>query len=192
VPGQQSEWRPLVTVELLFVKKACAPTKAQLREIKHDLAECLERAATGATDASCDNVPNELAECVTKHLSPADADRYHREIVKRRANEREACVWTFVTFIDQDLALTEAQRRALVATLLPKWEPAWSQMIELAVRDGSREFPPVPDSLVVPLLDREQAKRWGEVLKSRDAYPRFNAGRIGSVGTPIDDPDDGD
>jgi hypothetical protein len=135
-----------VTVELLFVKKACAPTKAQLREMKQDLSQCLERAATGATDASCDVVPNELAECVTRHLSPADADRYRREIVKQRANEREACVWTFVTLIDQDLTLTEAQRRALVATLLPKWEPAWSQMIELMVRGGVREVPPIPSS----------------------------------------------
>ncbi len=181
----------MVSVELHFVKKACAPTKAQLREMKKDLAECLERAAAGVTDWSCDVVPNELAECVTKHLSPADADRYHREVVKRRAHEREACVWTFVTFIDQDLALTETQRRALVATLLPKWEPAWSQMIELTVRDGGGEVPPVPDSLIVPLLDREQSKRWGEILKSRD-YPRFNAGRIGAVGMPIDEPDGGD
>ncbi len=191
-PDQGLEWRPMVTVELLFVKKACAPTKAQLREMEKDLAQCLERAVTGTTDASCDAVPNELVECVTKHLSPADADRYHREVVKRRGNEREACVWTFVTFIDQDLALTETQRRVMVARLVPKWEPAWSQMIELAVRDGGREVPPVPDSLIVPLLDREQAKRWGEVLKCRDPHPRFNAGRIGSVGTPIDEPDDGD
>ncbi len=185
-------WKTQVTVELLFVKKVCAPTKEQLRSIKHDLTECLERAATGVAEASCDTVPNELAECVSKHLSPEQAEHYRRELVKRRANEREACVWTFVTFLDQDLALTETQRRVIVATLLPKWQSPWSQLIELTVRNGTREVPPIPDNLIVPLLDREQTKRWEALPRNRDPNPRFQAERMGAVGTPIDEVDVGD
>jgi hypothetical protein len=176
-------------VELRFVKRACAPTKEQMRAIKADLEQCLRDAGSGAIPASCEVLPDKLAACVVRHLSPAEAARYRDEVHKHRAREREACVYTFITLLDQRIGLADDQRQSLVAALEARWKPGWSQQIEMAVRNGDDQMPGIPDELIVPLLDGEQAKLWKELPKHADANPRFDPDRMGSVGTPIDDPE---
>jgi hypothetical protein len=181
---------PQLQVELLFVKKAVAPTDDQLREIKRDLKKCLTEASEGPTPPSCDLFPDTLAARVASHLSKEQAARYRIEVEKRKANEREACVFMFIALVDQELDLSDRQRKSLVTALMPKWKPVWSQMIEGAVRDGERAVPPVPDELILPILDSEQAKQWAQLPKNRDVDQRFSALRIGSVGAPVTQPGD--
>jgi hypothetical protein len=181
---------PQLKVELLFVKKFCAPTEERTRAIAEDLEKCLTDAANHPENASCDLLPDRLVACVVKHLSKPEAAGYRAEVEKRRTHEREACIDTFITLLDQDLCFSARQRTTLVALLTPNWKPAWSQMIELAVRNGETELPPVPDHLIVPLLDREQANVWKRLPKCQQAAPAFDALRIGAVGTPVVQPED--
>ncbi|HEX4071504.1 MAG TPA: hypothetical protein VHX68_10050 [Planctomycetaceae bacterium] len=176
-------------VELRFVKRVCAPTTEQMRAIKAELEQCLRDAGKGLIPASCELLPDEMAACVTRHLSPAAAEHYLDEIQKRRAREREACIYTFVTLLDQRMGLSDEQRKALVAVLRANWKPGWSQAVEMNVRNGDTEMPGIPNQIMLPLLDRDQAEVWKQLPKLPEADPRFDPERMGAVGTPINDPE---
>lgn len=190
------EFMPYLGVELLFVKKVCAPSREQFRAIKRDLRTLLMRAERGAIESSCDSFPQQIVECVTQHLSKGDAAKYRAEIGKRIAHERQGCVYTVVAILDDGLNLSEDQRNALVASLTANWKPGWSQIVEMAVRNGGNAIPALPDSRIVPALDREQIQKWRDLPKSNADGLRFDGLRIGSVGTPADEsieigPDEG-
>jgi hypothetical protein len=176
-------------VELRFVKHVCAPTMDQMRAIKADLEQCLRDAGRGAIPASCELFPDKLAACVARHLSPAAAAHFLDEVHKRRAREREACIYTFVTLLDQRLGLSDEQRKSLVAVLRANWKPGWSQQIEMAVRNGDNEMPGIANEVILPLLDREQADMCKHLPKLPEADPPFDPERMGAVGTPINDPE---
>jgi hypothetical protein len=181
--------QPQLDVELVFVKKVCAPTKDQLRIIKQALDKCLRDAAEQSKN-SCDLFPEKLTTCVANHLSQEQAARYRVEVERRKAHERAACVCDFVALLDQQLDFSESQRKSLVAALTANWKPDWSQMVELAVRNGDNHMPPIPDNLILPLLDPAQARLWSRLPKTQPARQSFDASRIGSIGTPTRQPDD--
>jgi hypothetical protein len=181
--------QPQLDVELVFVKKVCAPTKDQLRNIKQALGKCLRQAAEQSNN-SCDLFPEKLTTCVAKHLSKEQATRYRVEVERRKAHERAACVGDFVALLDQQLDFSESQRKTLVAALTVNWKPDWSQMVELAVRNGDDHVPPIPDNLILPLLDPVQARLWSRLPKTQPARQSFDASRIGEIGTPTRQPDD--
>jgi hypothetical protein len=183
-------FRPQLLVELQFVRKICAPSQQQMQAIKEDLEKCLADAAKRSGPTSCDLLPPKLADCVASHLSKEDAARYRAEVIKRDAQEREACVYTFVALVDPDLGLSEPQRKALVAALIPVWKPVWSQMIEMNVRWATRRVPPIPDEVILPLLDADQVQAWKRLPKNLETRQAFDAQRIGAIGTPNPLPDD--
>ena len=178
------ELMPQLQVELLFVKKICAPKMEQMRAIKKDLEKCLNDAATGSISASVDLLPTTLTDCVAKHLSKDVAARYRDEVEKRKVHEREGCVDTVITILDQQIGFSDEQRKSLVASFSANWKPAWSQLVEMAVRNGGNAVPHLPDRLIVPFLDPEQSQVWQRLPKNEDADTAFNALRIGAVGTP--------
>jgi hypothetical protein len=178
-----AEGAEYVEVEVLFAKKVAAPTEEQLAAIRTELQKCF--AAAMKDPDSCERLPDKLADCVAGHLPKEQAARYRQEIQNRRAHESEACVFLFVTLVDQELRLSEQQRQALVAALTPKWKPIWSQIIEMSVRNGDSGLPPVPDELIVPLLNSDQARLWGGLAKKTDDDRQFDPLRIGAVGTPV-------
>ena len=181
---------PQLEVELSFVRKVCAPSKEQLQAIRKDLQKCLTAAADRTGPSSCDLLPQELADCVARHLSKEDAARYRAEVAKREAQEREACVYTLVALVDPDLSLSDEQRKKLVPALTRVWKPVWSQMIELNVRWNTRRVPPIPDEMILPLLDAEQARAWKRLPKNLQTEQAFDAQRIGAIGTPNPQRDD--
>jgi hypothetical protein len=176
------------SVELLFVKKVCAPSREQFRAIKRDLRTLLMKAQRGAIESSCDLLPQQITDCVVKHLSQSAAAKYRTELAKRDAHEREGCVYTVVVGLDDRLNLSEDQRQTLVASLTANWKPAWSQIVEMAVRNGTSPIPALPESLLAPMLDHEQLRKWHDLPKT-DANPAalpFDGLRIGVLGTPDD------
>jgi hypothetical protein len=176
-------------VELRFVKRVCAPTQEQMRAIKADLEQCLRDAGKGSIPVSCELLPDKMAACVARHLSPAAAAHYLDEVHKRRTREREACICMFVTLLDQRLGLSDEQRKSLVTALKAHWKPGWSQAIEMNVRNGDNEMPGIPDEIMLPFLDREQSDVWKHLPKLPESNPKFESERMGSVGTPINDPE---
>jgi hypothetical protein len=176
-------------VEMAFVRKVCAPPLDQVGEIRNDLQRCLAESLQGPA-VPCEVLRDRLTDAVARHLSRSEAARYRAEVTKRRTHERAACVNTFVVLLDQQLSFSEKQRQALVAALLAKWKPEWSQTIEVAVASGDRTVPAIPDELIGPLLDAEQLKTWHALPKEGDLRPAFNALRIGSTGVAIAVPED--
>jgi len=180
-----SDSETFAQVELLFVKKVCAPTPDQMRAIKQDLDKCLHEAETRPAASTCILLPPRIAECVAKHLTNEQAARYRTEIQKRAIHEREGCVDTVIALLDQKLELSENQRNSLVASLTANWKPGWSQIVEMAVRNGDNAVPHFPDKLIVPCLDAEQFAAWQVLPKSTSVDdPPFDTLRIGAVGTP--------
>jgi hypothetical protein len=181
--------QPQLDVELVFVKKVCAPTKDQLRNIKQALDKCVREAAEQSNN-SCDRFPEKLTTCVANQLSKEQAALYGVEVERRKTHERAACIGNFVALLDQQLDFSESQRKSLAAALTANWKPDWSQMVELAVRNGDNHVPPIPDNLILPLLDPAQARLWSRLPKTQPARQSFDASRIGSIGTPTRQPDD--
>jgi hypothetical protein len=186
IEGQQTAGSFLMEleVEMAFVRKVCAPPLDQVGEIRNDLQRCLAEAVQRPA-VPCEVLRDRLTDAVAGHLSRSEAARYRAEVQKRRMHERAACVETFVVLLDQQLSFSEKQRQALVAALLPKWKPEWSQTVEVACASGDRMLPAVPDELIGPLLDAEQLKTWHALPKEGDLHPAFNAMRIGSTGVVI-------
>jgi len=186
IEGQQtaSSFVIQLEVEMAFVRKVCAPPLDQVGEIRNDLQKCLADAVQRPV-VPCEVLKDRLTDAVASHLSRSEAARYRGEVLKRRTHERAACIDTFVVLLDQQLSFSEKQRQALVAALLPKWKPEWSQTVEVACASGDRMLPAVPDELIGPLLDAEQLKTWHAVPKEGDLHPAFNAMRIGSTGVVI-------
>jgi len=80
-------------------------------------------------------------------------------------------------------------RKSLVTALKAHWKPGWSQAVEMNVRNGDNEMLGIPNEVILPLLDRDQADVWKHLPKLPDANPKFDPERMGSVGTPINDPE---
>jgi hypothetical protein len=192
-PGNQparfkGDARTLAQVELLFVKKVCAPTVEQMRAIEAELKACVRDAETGAGPSTCSLLPPRMAERVAKHLSNEQAVRYRAEVKRRMLQECEACVDTAIVLLDQNLDLSESQRNSLAGSLTANWKPAWSQIIELAVQSRQGALPNIPDHLIAPYLQTEQLRVWRRMPKSQavdDDLP-FNVERIGPTGTPVE------
>jgi hypothetical protein len=186
IEGQQtaSSFVIQLEVEMAFVRKVCPPPLDQVGEIRNDLQKCLAD-AVHRPSVPCEVLRDRLTDAVALHLSRSEAARYRAEVQKRRAHERAACIDTFVVLLDQQLSFSEQQRQALVAALLSKWKPEWSQTVEVACASGDHTLPAVPDELIAPLLDAEQLKTWHAVPKEGDLHPAFNAMRIGSTGVVI-------
>jgi hypothetical protein len=184
VEGQQSSGTLLMQleVEMAFVRRVCSPPLDQVDEIRKDLKKCLLDGAQGPAPVPCEVLQERLVDAVALHLSRSEAAFYRAEVQKRRNHERAACVDTFVVLLDQQMNFTEKQRQALVAALLPKWKPDWSQTVEVACATGDTTMPEVPNELIEPLLDAEQITIWKGWPKNGRAHPPFNPARIGSTG----------
>jgi hypothetical protein len=185
-PKFNSDGHNLSQVELLFVKKVCGPTQDQLRAIKRELRDCFREAEAGKIAFTCSLLPPRIAECVAKHLTHEQATRYRAEFTKRTIHEREGCIDTVIAVLDEKLELSESQRKSLLASLTANWKPGWSQIVELAVRNGDSAVPTLPDKIIVRFLEAEQIRAWQDMSKSQtfDDDSPFNAERIGAVGTP--------
>ncbi len=111
-------------------------------------------------------------------------------MIKRDAQEREACVYTFVALVDPDLSLSDPQRKASHGGADPRLEARLvpDDRIERALGNPPRS--PIPDEVILPLLDADQVRAWKRLPKNLETQQAFDAQRIGAIGTPNPRPDD--
>ncbi len=176
-------------VEIAFVKRVAAPSADQIRAIKKDLPKRIGDAYDRLESLTCDEFLDALTDCVAHHLSKDQVARYLTELAKRRRQEREACIDMFVALLDAQMRLREEQRKLLVATLTPHWNPGWTQTFEVALETGGGEIPGLPDNLILPILDPDQVKIWRRFSRNWADRPEFKPERIGSLGTPLEQPE---
>jgi hypothetical protein len=172
--------RPLLQIELIFVKRICAPTPKQMQEIKQDglkeLAEACQQ-FMGQRNAFQNGrarlsgearqvMQEKLAASVRSHLSPDQASHYETEIRKRNTNIREVCARNLVVILDHELSLSAGQREKLCAELAANWDDAWTQAVAFASINDQELIPNIPDDLVYPYLDAAQQTLWNSLPKT--------------------------
>lgn len=184
--------RPLMNVELGFVKRVCKPTEQQKKEIAAAAEKCLQgmidmaggrnAAVMGgfqgrlvvAMDANgqplSDNpwsrVRRDLAEAIRPLLSEQQLADYTAELEKRERFRREAAVGITLELLDRHLALTGEQREVLSERLLEKWPEAENLAIETYL-NNPQYVPPVPEVVVQRVLDDAQKRVWKSLSKAQ-------------------------
>ena len=183
--GAQSQ----LPVEIAFVKRVAAPSADQIRAIKKDLPKRIGDAYDRLESLTCDEFLDTLADCVRAPSWKDQVARYLTELAKRRRQEREACIDMFVALLDAQMRLREEQRKLLVATLTPHWNPGWTQTFEVALETGGGEIPGLPDNLILPILDPDQVKICAGSPGIWRTVRNSNRSAIGSLGTPLEQPE---
>jgi hypothetical protein len=178
---------PLIKAELLFVKKVCAPTKEELEPIRKEVEAYVNNAHPGGATSAAAFLRPCFIEAVEKHLSRAKADRYQNELEKRTAFEREACVHSLVALLDRRLCLSTAQRQAISAALLSRWDDEWSPIVELVAVEGTALVPQLPDDLIESHLESAQLETWINLPKIGSLNWRFQSPDLSIMGVPVPD-----
>ncbi len=174
--------RPLLLVELQFVRVACGPTKEQRRQIAEEAGRLLEKTVTeSAREAQARERKGQAAQAeepdswkvtqaglaiiVKSHLSPEQWARYQEENRKRSAHRKQTGIRNLLVQLDRELSLTKDQRVKIGESLGAHWNDAWYSQ-EALFDSGS--LPKIPDPFVVPFLTKVQSTLWKGLKKEED------------------------
>jgi len=162
----------LLSGELHFIRKVCAPTPEQYEKIRKGAdAEFQAQVKQFAALVQKQNRGNvefpdprkdlaaKLAELIAKVQSPEAAARYRQELEFREEARRKTAIDNIVMRLDRELALSPDQSAKLTAAMTEKFNPQWTK--QMCVFLYSEEYSPLPDGkLVLPLLSDSQKKLW--------------------------------
>jgi hypothetical protein len=82
-----------------------------------------------------------------------------------------------VAQLDQELFLTDEQRKRMVETLSRNWRHEWSQTVEMHILMHNRPFlPPLPDKDIAPLLNPTQREVWRGTQRTGQVFFHFGFG----------------
>jgi hypothetical protein len=166
--------RPLLQLELDFVRRTCQPTPQQDEQLQkagwRQVGEALENWQTdnGAPVPSYarEVVQDEVLSAVRITLSPAQVARYEAETAKRKAFRNLACARNLLVTLDGELFLTPKQREELNTDLSQNWDDAWTVSLALTSTNERGLIPAVPDELMMPHLDPLQRLLWRRLPKT--------------------------
>lgn len=113
----------------------------------------------------------DLGQFAKAHCSEESSSNYHREIQHRETLRRSATVHNLVSRLDRDLLLSEEQREKISEALLEKWQPQWSQQIEIVMQNDHMMM--LPDPCVTPFLRNEQQSVWQSLPKTHYGWNVF-------------------
>lgn len=187
--------RPLMNIELGFLKRVCDPTDEQKRKIAAAAEECLQgmndivgakrnnpfggdlgggggavvvMAANGQqlNENPFTRIRRDLREAVRPLLSEQQFEEYVTEAEKRERFQREAVVGITIELIDRHLVLSDDQRAKVMERLLENWQGAENLAIETYVHNP-QYVPPVPEALVQRELNDAQLRVWKSLSKAQ-------------------------
>lgn len=185
-----TDLRPLMNVELGFIKRVCHPTPEQKDKIAAAAEACLQElsvvlavtprgGAPGqqrvvAVTASgqrihedpIQRIEEEMAAALRPLVSAGQYAEYAQQVAARSRFRRQTTVELVVEMIGSRLWLTDDQRSRLEARLLEDWNQAESTPMQTYL-SNPRYLPPVPDALVEPGLDPDQKAIWRALDKTR-------------------------
>jgi hypothetical protein len=171
--------RPYVRAELLFVRKTCQTTTAQLRTISHEADDALKTVVTEMAEAQqrprravvngrvqtpqqLDGgklLQDALGAVMKKNLSADQWSRYQTELEKRDRSRKESGLKYMVDAVDRELYLSQHQRDKLAESLSAHWDAGWGLYLEYVLY-GNQFYPMTIDQYVSPLLNEHQVKVW--------------------------------
>jgi hypothetical protein len=165
--------KALLKAEMHLVRAVCKPTDEQLQKINEDLEQSLKsklglndpkKAVRQRAGQVLVGDPLQLSrawvhKAVAAHLTAEQAALYQEQVDQRTADRRNASVHNVVARLDQDLALSAAQRDQIVAKLRDNWNDGWcpapNQFIQM-----EQWFPNIPEKYIAEFLDTEQKAIW--------------------------------
>jgi hypothetical protein len=113
-----------------------------------------------------------LAPLVEAKLGPEQARRYRQECDLRTESRKRATVLNLTAALDERLVLTAQQRETLVRSLSAHYKNQWNQWLQMCVYNP-QYLPPIPDDVVVPLLNEKQKSVWRQTARSGNVFFGF-------------------
>ncbi len=167
--------KALLKAEMHLVRAVCKPTDEQLQKINEDLEQSLKN-KLGLNDQNQKKVVRQRAgqvlagdplqlsrawvhKAVAAHLTAEQVALYQEQVDQRAADRRNASIHNVVARLDQDLALSAAQRDQITENLRDNWNDGWcpspNQFIQM-----EQWFPKIPEKYILDLLGPEQKAIW--------------------------------
>ena len=185
------ELRPLLALELGYVKRVCEPTDAQMRGLDEDGEQILkivaERYVAGGgrrfvpmegpvpVDARAE-ICESLMLAVESRLPDDRFRRYAEETRLRAEHRKRAAVQNLVVRLDEHLLLSAEQRETISNVLSGNGSYDWSLA---APESGSfLALPLLPHDFIVPHLTKQQQMVWETTPKTNGMPARVNWDRI--------------
>jgi len=179
-------FKPLANSELAFVIRICkldatqrknfiAATdkvlKAAVREyatVQNEMQRGQRRFAIGPLGIGGQPSPPEpsklivqgMARVAENNLRPEQIEIYQREISTRNDYRKQVAVRGLVALLDEELILSEDQRKKLVKSLSENWQDAWVQSLQLLMNNRNQYLPNIPNRLLTPILSKTQFTVW--------------------------------
>ncbi|TWU17923.1 hypothetical protein Poly21_00750 [Allorhodopirellula heiligendammensis] len=174
--------KPLVNLEISFIKRVCEPTDEQMTEIVAAAKQAYEATGDMVQDPQqairVDNrvqimgpgneqlkenpyrrVRRDAAKYLQAIVSEEQYDRYQAESKQRDEFERAAVVGTIVALIDDKIAMTEQQRAEMTELMTPLKDGFDLQSMQVYIYNP-QYLPKIPVSVVNKVFDERQLKAW--------------------------------
>jgi len=175
-------FRPLINIELSFVKRVCEPTDEQMTKIvaaakeAHQAMASLVKPQNAAQamrahamfmgpqgERMSINPYHRVREDVAKLLEPLVSPEQHAKYVEearlRDEYERDAAVGIVLDMVDAKLALSADQRKEIYGKLMEEWKDIDLQWLQ-NYRNNPQYMPQMPDELISPVLTEKQKELW--------------------------------
>lgn len=177
-------FRPLINIELSFVKRVCEPTDEQMDKIVAAAKEAHKAMASVVTPQGAamafraggmmmfmgpqgermtvnpyHRVREDVAKLLEPLVSPEQYTKYVEEARLRDEYERDAAIGIVLDMIDSRLVLSEDQRKEIGQKLMNDWKEVDLQWLQ-NYRNNPQYMPQMPDELISPTLTAAQKKLW--------------------------------
>ena len=183
IPQFTQQYRPILMMELNFIRQMCdlkpeqrpkikATGEAAVTQIVRQLAEQQGRAMRGVNFVEREAAPADprkfirdaLAKVLKETLTEKQMAKYTDEATKRTAVRKRAAIHSAVALLDGTLCLTAEQRDKITESITANWQDNWEQWLMLSMY-GGQYFPTIPDQHVTTHLNAEQKSVWNGLQK---------------------------
>jgi len=179
--------KPLVNLELSFIKRTCEPSDEQMTAIVAEAKKAFDAMSNLVDDQQANQWgdvafvgPNQerlsanpflrIRQDAAKFLQPLVSEDQYKKYVdessQRNEFEREAAMVIAIDLIDGKVALTDQQRTQLMEKLMKNWDKADFQHLQ-NYQMNRQYLPAFPDHLIEPILTRAQREILSAANQSR-------------------------
>ncbi len=123
------------------------------------------RAARKARGDTFQQLADVVGKALPKVASEQQVAMYTKEIAARDEFRKQATLDEMAAMLDEGLLLNDDQRVKIRESLEAGWQDAWAGNMEALQQYGEQYYPVLPDSLVVPHLNKAQKQRWNSLQK---------------------------
>jgi hypothetical protein len=184
-------FRPLINIELSFVKRVCEPTDEQMDKIVAAAKEAHKAMASVVTPQGAamairaggimmfmgpegermtvnpyHRVREDVAKLLEPLVAPEQYAKYVEEAKLRDEYERDAAIGIVLDMIDARLVLSAEQRKEIGQKLMNDWKEVDLQWLQ-NYRNNPQYMPVMPDELILPTLTEAQRKLWTAATRQK-------------------------